>query len=122
VRRVAELGALADYRALMSHRKIQPLRRDSKRWAYTISKAGLVAAVLCFIGIAALSEAHRIWPVRGFFLAFISILVGWASHYGFIVLDEVVRRHYGTAVFMSAVIAGFGWAIQSCVRGMIVYR
>ena len=106
----------------MSHRKIQTLCRDSKRWAYTISQVGLVAAVLCFVGIAALSEAHRVWPVRGFSLAFVSVLGGWGLHYGFIVLDEVVRRHYGTAIFMTAVIAGFGWVIQSCVRGMIVYR
>jgi len=106
----------------MSHRKIQTLRRDSKRWAYLISQGCLVVAVLCFVGIAALPEPLRVWPVRGFFLAFILILVSWGTHYGFIVLDEVMRRQYGTALFMSAVIAGFGWVIQSCVRGMFVYR
>lgn len=111
-----------DYSALMSHRKIQTLRRDSKRWAYAISQGALVAAVLCFVGIAALSEPLRVWPVRGFFVAFTCILAGWGLHFGFIVLDEAMRRHYGTALFMSAVIASFGWVIQSCVRGMIFYK
>ncbi len=113
---------LGDYRGLMSHRKIQTLRRDSKRWAYLISQGCLVAAVFCFVGIVAFSEPLRVWSMRGFFLAFILILVGWGTHYGFIVLDEVMRRQYGMALFMSAVIAGFVWIIQSCVRGMIVYR
>ena len=106
----------------MSHRKIQTLRRDSKRWSYRISQGSLIAAVLCFVSIAAFSESLRVWPVRGFLLAFILVLVAWAIHYAFIVLDEIMRRQYGTALFMSAVIAGFGWVIQSCVRGMIVFK
>jgi len=106
----------------MSHRKIQILRRDTKGWAYWISWGCLVVALLCFVGISVLSEPLRVWPVRGFFVAFILVLTGWATHYAFIVLDEVMRRRYGTALVMSAVIAGFGWIIQSCVRGMIVYR
>jgi hypothetical protein len=106
----------------MSHRKIQALRRDSKRWADRSSWAGLVAGILCFLGIAVIPDSLRVWPVRGFFLAFIFILLAWVTHYAFIVLDEYIRRQYGTAIFMSAVIAGFGWIIFACVRGMIVYR
>ena len=113
---------LADYRAFMSHRKIQSLRADSKRWADRCSWAGLLAGSLCFLGIVVIPDSFRVWPVRGFFIAFIFILLAWATHYAFIVLDGFVRRQYGTAIFMSAVIAGFGWVIQSCVRGMFVYR
>ena len=53
---------------------------------------------------------------------FILILAGWGTHYGFIVMDEVMRHKYGMAVFMLAVIVGFVWVIQTCIRGMIVYR
>ena len=106
----------------MSHRKIQSLRRDTKRWAYRASWGCLVAGILCFLGIVIIPDTLRVWPVRGVFLSFILILLAWASHYAFIVLDEAMRRQYGTALFMSAVIASFGWVIQSCVRGMIVYR
>jgi hypothetical protein len=42
-------------------------------------------------------------------------------HYAFIVADEMLRRQYGTALFMSVVIAGFVWVIQSCIRGIIDY-
>jgi uncharacterized membrane protein len=117
VGRVAELGSLADYRAFMSHRKIQTLRRDSKRWADRCSWAGIVAGFLCFLGIVVVPDSLRVWPETGFFLAFIFILLAWATHYAFIVLDEFIRRHYGTVIFMSAVIAGFGWVIQSLFAG-----
>jgi len=106
----------------MSHGKIQTLRRDTQRWAYRVSWGCLVAGFLCFLGIVVVPDSLRVWPVRGFFLSFILILLSWATHYAFIVLDEVMHRKYGAAVFMSAVIAGFGWVIQSCVRGMVLYR
>src|SRR5262245_43882148 len=106
----------------MSQRKIQILRRNSKRWAYAISWSGVVVALLCFVSIAALSDPIRVWPVRGFMLAFISILAGWGLHYGFIVVDEVMHRHYVNALFMSAVIAVFGLVVLSCVRAMIDFR
>jgi len=106
----------------MSHQKIQTLRRDSKRWAYRITAGCLVVAALCFVGIVAFSEPLRVWPVRGFFFVFIFIMAGWGTHYGFIVLDEVVHRNYGGALFMLAVLVVMMWVIQSCIRGMIVYR
>jgi hypothetical protein len=82
----------------------------------------LVAIGLCFVGIAALPEPLRVWPVRGFFLAFIFGVIGSTTQYAFIGLDAFIRRQYGTALFTAAVIAGFAWLIQSCVRGMIIYR
>ncbi|MFO1491134.1 MAG: hypothetical protein U1F77_08875 [Kiritimatiellia bacterium] len=67
-------------------------------------------------------DSLRVWPVRGFFFAFIIMLVAWAAYFAFIVLDEINRRKYGTAIVMSGVIAGFGWLVLSCVRGMLEYR
>ena len=106
----------------MSHRKIQTLRRGTQRWACQVSWGCLVAGFLCFLGIVVVPDSLRVWPVRGFFLSFILILLAWATHYAFIVWDEAMHRKYRVAVFISVVIVGFGWVIQSCVRGMIHYR
>lgn len=106
----------------MSRRKIQTLRKDSIKWAYLISKICIVVGALCFVGFAVLSESLRIWPARVFVAAFMFDLLAWVTHYAFIVLDEFIHRQYWVAFFMSVVIAGFGWVVQSCVRWIISYR
>ena len=106
----------------MSRQAMQTLLRGSSRWARNMTWAGLAGGCLCFLGIKFAPDSLRVWPVRGFFLAFISMLVAWTTHYAFIVLDELNRRKYGTVTFMSGVIAGFGWLVVSCVRGMMEYR
>jgi hypothetical protein len=105
------------------HSKIKRMREASKDWAYHTSRGGLVGFAFSFLAIVLLSDQpYQIWAVRGCFVFFACILFAWSVHYAFIGIDELLRRNYGITFFMMAAIVGFGWVIQSCIRGMIHFK